>query len=102
MLYTEKHGLMMPEQDDYYDIDYVKHNMGIIDKKLGEQWQQNITEMSEDGQTITTTYEDGSYTVTTATDSMITTETFDSNGVLTKKRIVTIDGNRIEEREVAV
>lgn len=102
MLYTEKHGLMMPEQDDYYDIDYVKHNMGIIDKKLGEQWQDNTTEMSEDGQNITTTYKDGTHAVTTVTDSMITTETFDSNGVLTKKRIVTIDGNRIEEREVAV
>lgn len=102
MLYTEKHGLMMPEQDDYYDIDYVKHNMGIIDKKLGEQWQDNTTEMSEDGQNITTTYKDGSHAVTTVTDSMITTETFDNNGVLTKKRIVTIDGNRIEEREVAV
>ena len=102
MLYTEKHGLMMPEQDDYYDIDYVKHNMEIIDKKLGEQWQDNTTEMSEDGQNITTTYKDGSHAVTTVTDSMITTETFDNNGVLTKKRIVTINGNRIEEREVAV
>lgn len=104
MLYTEKHGLMMPEQDDTYNIDYVTHNMSIIDQKLGEQWQSSKTEFSDDESSVKTTYADGTYLITTISDTedTITIEHFEADGTLTQKRITTIDGNTITEREVAV
>lgn len=104
MLYTEKHELMIPEQDDTYNIDYVKHNMSIIDQKLGEQWQSSVTEFSEDESSVRTTYADGTYIITTISDTedTITIEHFDENGTLTQKRITTIEGDTITEREVAV
>lgn len=104
MTTTENFGLQIPDDDDIYGIDYVKHNLPIIDKNLAAKKQDSTTVIVEDSSSIRTDYADGTYLVTVMSSdgNTITSELYDAENTLLEKRVTTIDGNTIEEKEVPV
>lgn len=104
MTNTENFGLQIPDEDDVYGIEYLKHNLPIIDKNLAAKKQNSTTVIVEDSNSIRTDYADGTYliTVISSDGNTITSELYDAENNLLEKRMTTIDGNTIEEKEVSV
>lgn len=104
MTSTPNFGLQIPEEDDIYSIKYMQHNLPIIDENLQEKRLDSTTVIADDGSSIRTDLADGTYTVTSisADGNTITTSVYSEDSTLLEKRIVTINGNTIEEKEVAI
>lgn len=104
MISTPNFGLQIPEEDDIYSIEYMQHNLPIIDKNLQEKRLDSTTVIADDGSSIRTDLADGTYTVASisADGNTITTSVYSEDSTLLEKRIVTINGNTIEEKEVAI
>lgn len=102
MIATPKLGLLAPEDEDFYAIDYVRHNNEILDEMLGDESTDSTTVIADDNTSVTTTYADGSKVVVNMDDTSIIETYYDAEGNVTGKKGTYIDGNTIEEKELSI
>ncbi len=95
MKHSEKLGLILPEEEDFYNINEFNENFEKLDA-AHEQFEDSRCIISEN--TIIETYASGSR-ITQISDSgeEITESVYDGNDMLIEKIITTIKGSEINE-----
>lgn len=105
---SEKLGLVLPDEGDFYDIRIFNENFNKIDSAY-EMFEDNSCSISEDGNTIIETYPSGKrVTQSNELGTYIVESVYDTENVLIARSVTNVQGNQIHEtkqeiiREVAL